>query len=639
MLHRGKSISLNFSTLIDYHNQILDIVEENIDNNGIGLLRNLINELTSKEISILQIAQDNTGVITLNDNDCLWIEQLSRASLETEEYFLRLDTPKNFDFLYVQSYIIRSYLLFCRINYRHIFQKYQFFIPRKIDNHTTEEILNSDIDDEWNHIKKLNLDKLNNGHNLLRRIIDLLKSSEGDDLSKLNLYEYLQKIDDQKDFLQQCEQNQIKDFPLEHIHHIYQLYEQAINHFQHCFINVSHLLHVPIERNFDPVFNLSDDDQQDKEKLQFSIKNITEFLNDLKDAEESLLNHSSQSLKQICQDLRIKNPILEYIPAGIKCQNYVPLGIKLIEIRSKLQEKIILFKEENTQLWNANFDIPFSEEQNVFQRFKNPNIDPLLPFIEPIPNTLKEDHKDVDILLIDFDNFPTDPPVSLPNRNFLEKLDYSPLFQLKIKSVPFVPSLLFNTIQKQTQLPLTSTKAFDYTIIYADGTSDKHLCRTENLYERLKKNFHAKNYNYNQLVIIDQDNFYVDFINENNGTSGVYLSKEYRIIEKNLLMSVILEFQEQQWKYLMTKETRISSIINRFILDRKFQLTSNESVLGFFDEFGKYIEEDNSIDKIHRLNNTNIIQIKILQYANETSKLSQITLCSKGGRERTYCHY
>jgi len=178
-------------------------MEENIDNNGIGLLRNLINELTSKEISILQIAQDNMGVITLNDNDCLWIEQLSRASLETEEYFLRLDTPKNFDFLYVQSYIIRSYLLFCRINYRHIFQKYQFFIPRKIGNHTTEEILNSDIDDEWNHIKKLNLDKLNNGHNLLRRVIDLLKNSEGDDLSKLNLYEYLRKIDDQKDFLQQ----------------------------------------------------------------------------------------------------------------------------------------------------------------------------------------------------------------------------------------------------------------------------------------------------------------------------------------------------------------------------------------------------------------------------------------------------
>jgi len=104
-------------------------------------------------------------------------------------------------------------------------------------------------------------------------------------------------------------------------------------------------------------------------------------------------------------------------------------------------------------------------------------------------------------------------------------------------------------------------------------------------------------------------------------------------------MSVILEFQEQQWKYLVTKETRISSIINRFILDRKLQLTSNESVLGFFDEFGKYIEEDNSIDKIHRLNNTNIIQIKILQCETKTSKLSQITLCSKGGRERTYCHY
>ena len=87
-----------FSTLIDYHNQILDIVEENINSHGIGLLRNLINELTSKSISILQIAQDNTGVITLNDDACSWIEQLSRASLATDEYFLRLKHVQEFRF-------------------------------------------------------------------------------------------------------------------------------------------------------------------------------------------------------------------------------------------------------------------------------------------------------------------------------------------------------------------------------------------------------------------------------------------------------------------------------------------------------------------------------------------------------------
>ena len=497
-------------------------------------------------------------------------------------------------------------------------------------------MLHSDIQDKWNYIEQLSLDKLNNAHHLLGRMIDSLKSSEVD-LSRTNLYEYCSK-----DLFQQCQENQIKDFPLEEIDYIHQFYEQTINRSQHCLLNVSDLLRVPLERHFDAEefhhLLLPSDDQQNESRLQEAIENMTKFLNDLKNAEEILLKHLSRSLREICQDdWHIKNPILGLIPAEIKCQNYLPLRMKLIEIRAKLQEKIIQLNEKNTILWSPNFGSQDSEEQTIFQRFKNPNIDPFLLQTEPASNTLEPDrqaHKDDDILLIDFDDFSTDLPSSSHQRQFLGKLDYTPCFGLIIKSAPFISSTLFNTIRKQMKSPLTSKKALNYKIIYTDGTSDKHFCRIEKIYEQLKKHFEAKTYDYDQLMIVDQNHLVVDFRNENHPTSKLYLSEEYRVIDKNCLISIILEFEGREWKYSGTNETRISSIINRFLLDREIPLTSNEIILGVFDELGKYIEDDASIAQIYRSNNIDGIRIKIVQSENETSKLSEITLRSKKGREK-----
>ncbi len=133
-------------------------------------------------------------------------------------------------------------------------------------------------------------------------------------------------------------------------------------------INISHLLRIPIDTNlneqldqqFDKVFRPFDDNQ-DKEKLQFTINKITDFLNDLKDSEDRLLHQSSQSLKQTCENSHIGNSILELILRDLKCQNYVPLCNKLIKIRSKLQEKTIHIEEKDKKLWNKNFDIQLSE--------------------------------------------------------------------------------------------------------------------------------------------------------------------------------------------------------------------------------------------------------------------------------------
>ena len=75
---------MNSSVLIDYHNNLWSLLEQEVnngDNQAFGSLKSLVNNLTSKEVSIVQIIRDDTGVITLTETDCSWIEDLSRAAL------------------------------------------------------------------------------------------------------------------------------------------------------------------------------------------------------------------------------------------------------------------------------------------------------------------------------------------------------------------------------------------------------------------------------------------------------------------------------------------------------------------------------------------------------------------------------
>jgi len=211
-----------------------------------------------------------------------------------------------------------------------------------------------------------------------------------------------------------------------------------------------------------------------------------------------------------------------------------------------------------------------------------------------------------------------------------EKLNYTSLFELKIKSIPLITSNLFNKILKQITLSVISMKTLRFTIEHFNGVVVSCLCSIEKLYEELKENFEEKKYDYDKFGIIDQNHLFVDFI---NNTSIPYISSEYRIIEKTLLISIILEFQEKQNEYLVTKECLISSIINRFIIDYEFKFPSNDIFLSFFDELGKCIEEDCSINHIYRLNNSNIIRIKINQCQNNINTLFEVTLHSKKGIE------
>ncbi|CAF1278996.1 unnamed protein product [Rotaria sp. Silwood1] len=381
----GDIIMRILRVFVDYHNSLLISIENEMDNenyNGHHVLKTLVKKIVSKEISVLQIGHDNHSVITLDDNDFYWIEQLSQASLKCdEEYFPTSSTQLDFDFLYVQSYIIRTYLLHCRINYRQIDQKYQCYVRRKtIDETTTSDMDKIDLNEiysvllshdqletEWNFLKEMSLDKLYEGRNLLRQITITLQHYS-DDLSQKYLYEFVRIIDNENNLLEQVKRCQIKNFQLCYITNVRDLYEKSMNDFQYLFTDVSHLLRIPLDKELSFELNqilkteLIDIEYQDQiDKLQVDIQMITDFLNVLQKNESILLHQSTQSLKETCEILMIESRILSLLPVAIKCENYVSLTIQLIQVRSILQERTITISEIETNIWKEDFDTDINQ--------------------------------------------------------------------------------------------------------------------------------------------------------------------------------------------------------------------------------------------------------------------------------------
>ncbi|CAF4268789.1 unnamed protein product [Rotaria sp. Silwood2] len=266
-------------------------------NHTVDSLRNLIKELISKNVSILQVANDNTSVINLSEKNCLWIEQLSQTSHinNEDQYFITSDSRLMFDFIYIQSQIIQTYLLYCYINYRHIIQKYQCHTNR-IKSTTHDERL--DLDEKY----LVRLNKLYDTHKLLRQIALTLKTHQND-FSTNHLFEFVRMIDKDNDILQRLEQYEIKDFQLCYIDHVIEIYEESVSGFQHLFTDIPPLLriHIDSQLNDKLIQKLSEniikiDYNYDVGKIQKTIQSITEFLNELKIIEDSLQQQSTRSL-------------------------------------------------------------------------------------------------------------------------------------------------------------------------------------------------------------------------------------------------------------------------------------------------------------------------------------------------------
>ncbi|CAF5162924.1 unnamed protein product, partial [Rotaria magnacalcarata] len=380
----GDIVMRILSVLVDYHNNLLELIENELDKNQnaiMGPLKILIKKLTSKTVSILQVANDNTGVINLNEKDCLWIEQLCQASFidNEEQYFITSNSRLMFNFVYIQSQIIRTSLLFCRINYRHIMQKYQWHTSRKatttdnerldLDEKYLVRLSDEQLENEWNYLKDILLDKLYHTHKLLRQIALTLKTHQND-FSSNYLFEFVRMTDKDNDILQRLEQYEIIDFQLCYIDHVIEIYGKSVCGFQHLFTDIPPLLRVGIDSqlNHELIKNLNEnivniDYHNDVDKIQITIQTITEFLNDLKTIEDTLLQQSAQSLIETCEILAIltiDNPIRSWIPHNIKCENYVDLYIHLIRTRSKLQEQKFNIEEQKMKLWDENLN---SDEQ------------------------------------------------------------------------------------------------------------------------------------------------------------------------------------------------------------------------------------------------------------------------------------
>ncbi|CAM2729399.1 unnamed protein product [Rotaria socialis] len=566
----GDIIMRILSVLVNYHNNLLGLlgteIERNGDTLGLGPLKDILKELLEREISILQIVHENMGTITLNQDDCQWIEKLSCASLENEkDYFLKLNTPLKFNFLYVQSNLVRTYLLYCHINYQHIKGKYQCYIQRKSQGTANAIEIDDDIDmdslnrltDEWNHLEQKSLGQLQNEFNFLQRIIDILKDAS-EDHSTESLSEFIRTTNYDDRFAEQFEQYEMKDFSLSQIKLVCRLYEQSINRYQHAFINVSQLLRVPLDKihndELDRMLKLSfipSNDEIKKEEFQDRIEKITEFLSDVKNEERFIETEWTKSFSETCNILCIESPIVQFIPLEIKCENYVPLCLKFIEIRSQLQERMINIEEKTVKLWSARFDIPDTarSKENSFLIFRNKDDD----FVDLNPNSrppldrqqsLVVDSQSPSTNPIDWWQLADLPSASAESMNpanvppgtvYEETILYTPIFKLKVKSIPLPPSALFeNTQTKAEQLKSNSSNA-RYTITFKDGKQLKYHTRPERFYAQLKKSFDEKKYEMNKICFIDPNQVLLDFTKVNDNDQLPIIESEYRVMEKDLL--------------------------------------------------------------------------------------------------------
>jgi hypothetical protein len=651
-----------FSVIVDYHNDLLGLLEQEIEENGdtlgLGSLTEILNKLADEEVSIVQIAQERMGVIALNEIDCQWIEQLSRASLENDNRrFAKSDTSLNFNFLYVQSYLIRSYLLLCRINYQHIRGKYQCYTKQQNSatttaDHDDDHDVCSRLTDEWNHLEYADLNQLHNEHRFLQRIANIARNSI-EDFSTTNLSTFIRDSEYGHRFAEQFQEYRMKDFPLHQLDDVCRLYEKLINNYQHAFIDAPRLLRVPLSDTLsdelDQIFQssfLPPSDEIDKDEFEKRVQTINEFLNELKRAENALGGELAQSLAETCQKWRIYSPIVQLIPGEIKCENYVPLCQKLNDLRSQLRKQANEIEEQSIQHWSAGFDgsaadqsipnsfsVPWGTENQpdeepflVYTEPPSPVIEPPSPLPKKIPS--QDSNSEDDIFL--GPSRPTTPRPSTPVPQN-ESNDYVSRATLKIQSVVLPPSALFASSRSKVEASSIRTPRADFQITHSDNSTKGHMCRAENIHEQLRKIFSEKKYDPNSYAIIDKNHMSVDFTAKTTNGLLPIPSVKYSVIEKTILVPIILHFEQHQLDYSATPEAQISSILARFIIDRQLTFTSPDTYFNVYDQRGKYLPEDSPIGEIYRPEEHVPIRVQILRGESETSTFAEVTLTTDQG--------
>ncbi|CAF1542271.1 unnamed protein product [Rotaria magnacalcarata] len=126
----GDIVMRILSVLIDYHNSLLNSLEKETnenDNNIFGTLKTLVNKLTSKEVSILQIIHDNIGefIQSLGDDNQLF-EQIKQYEI------------KDFQLCYTDQ--IRQLYASSISDFQHLFADISQLLRAAIDYQLDEEL-------------------------------------------------------------------------------------------------------------------------------------------------------------------------------------------------------------------------------------------------------------------------------------------------------------------------------------------------------------------------------------------------------------------------------------------------------------------------------------------------------------------
>ncbi|CAF4526381.1 unnamed protein product [Rotaria socialis] len=647
----GNIIMCILSILIDYHNSFLDTIEHEFDSyehKDMNTLKYLIGKIVPKEVSIIQVVRENTGVISLNGNDCLWIEKLALANRVVEnEIFPTYDTKLNFDYLNVQSYIIRTYLLLCHIKYQDIAQKYMYFVPRKIMNAVTmaddemfklNENYSIPLETDWDHLNEMPIDQLYHSYNVLRQIASTLKN-ESNDRSIMDLHDYIETIEDKDLIVPKMQECKVQNFQLCHMNHVSKLYKDLVGRFEHLFTDTSSLLQIPISTELSNQLNDRlkkeliniDNNIGDKtmiiQKMESNMQDIDQLLDELKEMEETLVETGTATVTKMCKDYLIKSPLLQIIGEEIQCRNYVSLNIILIQIRYKLQEKIINIEAANTKQWNENFDEASNqtEQQNRRNRFCPIEGD----------DTEQDDasifkgrikHRDSDDKANEIVDEPSSPLV--------ENVEIPSLFELAIEPIPIasLPSILADCDQSNTASgPQKKVHKFDIKR-QPDGKFDSYTCKIETIYTKLKDHMTKKKYDINKNVVVDSNKIFIDFTRTDARLPNP-LPLEYEIVERTLLVPIRLLQGQEEFEYLALSDCSVLSIIRRFVDEHDRKPSSSEFRYCFCDELGRYID-NGTIVELSRMNRDIPIVIVVTEENMQGSVFYAVTLRTKEGQEQ-----
>jgi hypothetical protein len=213
------------------------------------------------------------------------------------------------------------------------------------------------------------------------------------------------------------------------------------------------------------------------------------------------------------------------------------------------------------------------------------------------------------------------------------KSEDAPTIELNIKLVPCPSSVFMQQIEKypeQSQVESKSgTKLPKFTIVHPDGKSITYIWKRENVLQQLKKLFLEKKYDHETYVLVDNNEIFVDFTKNDYHPPHQPLV-EYRIIEKQSLFPIQFRFRTQIYEYLITSKAKILAIIHHFIVDHHLKSLSPDIILCFFDEYGKYIDDEIITDL------SKSISIFVTEETSDTNILCEIDLrYGEGNQKKT----